>query len=431
MSSLLPIETFRAIFGFNPFHFWQLANSKVPVMSACNTLIFQHNWQFANQVGRDEIERAIEAAEQRLRDYLGYGPAPRYTTETVAWPRFNDISLVRHRSAGADGRWLSVQLSEGYIQAVGVETLTSIGTANVTYSDEDGDGLDDTFVVTIATTVTDPTQIAAYFIPADRLDNDTVSEEWRIQPVKVTISGGIATIRGRAWLLVKPVRYEGVAVNKSGLDPDDAANFVTQLVIYQRTTNPNGDTVDTAQATLIWETTPCSGWWCCYSCCGDATYSPSDSRLDPAAQAMAVARVGIRDSKLGIVLPGEALRNVDTGIWYQTRFDTCYEPDRVTVRTLAGVPLVNQEMSKEWQLIVARLAAAELTHPICACREGEAGNRELSRWQFDLGRTAGANDEAYGAVTAEDLSNPFGTRRGHVYAWRQVKNLRNLQGFLP
>ena len=35
----------------------------------------------------------------------------------------------------------------------------------VTYSDLQDDGLDETFTVSIATTVTDPEQIAVYFMP--------------------------------------------------------------------------------------------------------------------------------------------------------------------------------------------------------------------------------------------------------------------------
>jgi hypothetical protein len=34
-------------------------------------------------------------------------------------------------------------------------------------------------------------------------------------------------------------------------------------------------------------------------------------------------------------------------------------------------------------------------------------------------------------VSSADLDNPFGTRRGHVYAWREVRALRLLPGFLP
>jgi len=44
-----------------------------------------------------------------------------------------------------------------------------------------------------------------------------------------------------------------------------------------------------------------------------------------------------------------------------------------------------------------------------------------------LARSAGANDEQY-AIGPGDLDNPFGTLRGQVYAWKQVKNLRQIKG---
>lgn len=71
------------------------------------------------------------------------------------------------------------------------------------------------------------------------------------------------------------------------------------------------------------------------------------------------------------------------------------------------------------------MAAAEMPRKICACDES---NRELHRWQFDVARSAGANDEAYGAVSDIDINNPFGTRRGQIYAWKEVRALRKLIG---
>jgi hypothetical protein len=96
------------------------------------------------------------------------------------------------------------------------------------------------------------------------------------------------------------------------------------------------------------------------------------------------------------------------------------EPDRILVRYLAGQPLANQQMTEKWQVIVARLAAAELARRICACDEA---NQELYHWQFDLSRAAGANDEQY-SISPPDLDNPLGTRRGQVWAWKQIRSLR-------
>jgi hypothetical protein len=129
---------------------------------------------------------------------------------------------------------------------------------------------------------------------------------------------------------------------------------------------------------------------------------------------------------MGIVNIGRAVYNATTGYFEAVDWGICRPPERVIVRYRAGYPLdANSEMDQKYRVAVARMAAAELARPICACDEA---NRELHRWQFDLARTGGSNDESYGAVSATDLDNPFGTRRGHVYAWRTVKEIRNLTG---
>jgi hypothetical protein len=426
MSSLLPLDTWRSLMGMHPLHFYQLAdNDKAKVTSACNDLVRQYAWQDADAVGRDEIIQAIATAEDRLREYLGYSIAPRYISEVLPWPRLFDALRLRTGAWGGDGRWLSVQLSEGYVQAVGVESLTLLGNVLVTPSDVDGDGYNDTFTISIATTITDTSQIAVYFAAADRFDGSGASERWRIQPVTVSISAGTATIKGAYRLLVKPIKYEGLGLGT--LSPATATNFVTTLDIYQRTTNGNGTAATNSQAVITWETDPAAGYLCCGSTNISSAYGGSP--FDPAAVAQAVARVGIRDAIHGIVTPAEATYNTTTGIWSSLDWSVCAEPDRVTVRYLAGLPLDSDgQMQASWRPIVARLAAAELGRPICGCSEA---NREIYRWQTDLARTSGAADEAYGAVSAADLDNPFGTRRGSVYAWRAVRNLRQLRGHLP
>lgn len=435
--NLLPLDTWRSIMAFHPWHFWGLAdNNLLAVTSACNGIVTEYPWQATDAAGRAEIRAAIEQAEKRLYDYLGVYPAPRYVETTVPWPRYLDASLMRTTPRDPTGRWLTVQAPDGYIQAAGVEQLTSISlAAAVVLSDQDGDGYNETFTVgPIATTVTDPAQIAIYFAALDRFNGpdftSAVGERWRVQPVNVSIAGGNVTITGSRWLLVPPLKYQGLIGIGTGLNPAAVGNVVTTLDVYQRTTNQAGTTITNAQATIIWETHPWwpGGWWCQCGCLNPVT-PYGGSPFDPSAIAQAAGRVDIHNAQLGIVAPAQAAFDATTGIFSSLGWDVCTEPDRVTLRYLAGYPLASDgQMQEPYRTIVARLAAAELARPICACDEA---SRELYRWQFDLARTSGAGDEAYGAVSAEDLNNPFGTRRGHVYAWKQVKNLRQLRGQLP
>jgi hypothetical protein len=126
---------------------------------------------------------------------------------------------------GADGRWLTLQATEGEVRAIGVETVLAIQVAAaVTYTDEDGDGIDDTFTISAASTLTDASQVAVYFSLADRFNGfgatTALSPRWRVQPITVTISGGTVTVKGPKQLCVKPIKYEGVVnIGANGLDP--------------------------------------------------------------------------------------------------------------------------------------------------------------------------------------------------------------------
>lgn len=424
MPNLLPIYTFFEILGFHPWHAAGIAGTgDLAVNTGCDTLVRRYEWQNSDAVGTKAIEQAIETAENKLLQYLRYSVAPHYVTETINWPQ-------GALSWGADGRWLSVPTSEGEIRAVGVETLTAISVAAaVTYSDEDGDTIDDTFTISAASAITDASQVAVYFSTGDRFNGfgatTAIGSRWRLQPVTVTISGGTITVKGPKQLCVKPIKYEGVVnIGANGLDPATAANFVTTLDMYQRTTETGGNTVDTSQAVVIWETRPCHGWWCC--CDGCVTASYSGSPYDVAATAQAVARVGIRDAHNGLITPAAELYDSAGQTWSVLNWSLYDQPDRVTVRYLAGWPLGSDgQMQEPYRTVVARLAAAELARPVCGC---DAANRELYHWQFDLSQTA-RGDELFG-ISPENLNNPLGTRRGHVQAWKFILDQQQLTGFL-
>ena len=422
--NLLPLYTFYELMGFNPWHSMGIAGTgDLAINTGCNTLVRRYEWQNSDAAGALSVAKAIEDAETKLRQYLGYSVAPHYVSETVAWP-------LSDAPWGSDGRWLSMQLTEGEVRAVGVETVAAISAnAAVVYTDEDGDSIDDTFTVTSATSITDVSQIAVYFSSADRFNGwgatTALSSRWRLQPVQISISGGIVTVRGPKQLCVKPVKYEGaINIGANGLDPGTAANFVTTLDIYQRYTATDGNTVSTSQAVITWETRPCHGWWCCCdSCCASDPYSGSP--FDPAATAQAVARVGIRDARHGLVTPAASIYDSTTAIW-EAQWPVCSQPDRVTVRYLAGFPLGNDGLMQEpYRTVVARLAAADLARNVCGC---EQANRALYYWQFDLSQTA-RGDELFG-ISPENLNNPFGTRRGQVYAWKFIMDQQQLTGIL-
>jgi hypothetical protein len=419
MSPLLSLENWRRIISYHPWHFWQLAdNSIIPVTSNCNTIVRQYAWQDVDAAGRSDILEAIANAESSLAELLTFWPMPRYAEKTLQFPQFYDHGVWRISHADGDGRWLDVNLpSEGFIDSLGPVDLELLGSQAVTLSDADGDDLDETFTLAgIVTTETDTDNIAVYFSSADRLDD--VLENWRILPIEVTISAGSVVVTGKSWQIVRKILYEGAG--KEAINPTDDANFAATLDVYVRKTNVTGITNDEAQALLIWETNPYPNW---AVCCGSD--SVVDSSTDPAAEAIGIARAGIRDSEIGIVNLGRAAYNAGTGVWSAINWGICRPPDRALVRYYAGYPSVNGDMAKKMQIAVARLAAAELPNKIAACN---VSSRELERWQFDLSRSD--LPEVYAFFSAADLENPLGTLRGHVYAWKFVKEFRNLEALV-
>lgn len=412
---LLSLERWRAVIGYNPWHFWGLWHSTIaPVSSACNAVVQKYAWQAADAGGRDDIAEAIITAEHRFQGLTGFWPAPRYCKATVKFPQYPNPQVSRLGYGGSDGRWISLVMPDKHIQAIGVESLTSLSSnAALVFSDADGDGVNDTFTITLAVPTTDAGRIAVYFKAADRL-GEVRSEKWRV-PVRVSISAGTATIVGRAWNVVKPLLYETA---QTDLHADDAANFVTGLEVYDRGTEIDGTTETTAQVTFIWETLPYP-YWCSL---------PANS-TDPASYAYAIGRATIRDARAGIIGVGEALYDPIGAQWYSTsgwNGNGAYRPpDRVEVRYLAGWPLQDNIMSPKMERIIARFAAAEMSRRICAC---DNANREIYRWQFDLSRSGGSNDEAYAYFPREKLNNPFGMLRGQVYAYDESIDIAQFDG---
>jgi hypothetical protein len=419
----LPLDTLRAYLGLPPWHFWQFAdgpgnNAIVPIDSKCSTLTFEYDWQGSDAAGRASIRESIAIAEQLLTEYLGYHPAPVYGSDTVPWPRAYAANLTRARDLDATGRRVAV-LGPGYVQALGVMQETLVGAATVAggelvYSAQFNPALQDTFTITLPTTVTDPAQIVVYFAAADRFDGMDFSTangpRWEITPVQVSITGGNVVIVGRKWLVGRPILYENPIA--AAFDPQTAGNFATSLEVWQRTTNSGGTSVDNCQATLIYETNDCGACWgrCC---CGGTVSS------DPATTGLVIARAGIRDATLGLVTPAAAVYDPDLGVW---RSQWCCagsycDPDRVTLRTLSGYPLRNGQMDPRMRTIMCLLSAAEMKRRICACRES---NERLHDLQQDL--TLESTETERYAVPTEQLNNPFGTRRGHVRAWQAARD---------
>lgn len=423
--SLLALEEWRQIIGYHPYHFWQQVSELIPQTSNCLSVVRQYPYQNAQYVGRDSIRQAIQRAEVALANELRYSPVPHYREVTVPFPKFPKPDVQRLGYAGSDDHWISVQLPEGHIQAIGTEAVSVVQTnATVVYTDTNGDGVTDTFTVSIPLanlTGVEDVEIALYFNATDRFTGEGPSERWRIKPLTIRTSGVNKLISGPSWIMVRPILYEGFTLRD--IDPNTPANFATSVDLYRHFTYSDGTEETTCEATLIWETPPYP----------QINYNINFNTTDPSGHAWAPARCTIRDKINGTVGFGESIYNSTTSEWEAVQWwASLYKfrvPDRVTIRYLAGYSSgINGEISPEYAVAVARLAAAELAGPICAC---DRANAELYRWQTDLARSAGGGDESYAFLPREEMLNPFGTRRGQVEAWQFVKKKRIITGFVP
>lgn len=414
--TFLPLETWRKMTGYNPYHFWQQSNSLTPINSSCNTLVTQYSWQSVDAVGRYDIKEAIKEAHHRLREYLGYRVGVEWVEKTIQYPRYPQDGFTA-------GRYNPVNLGEGYIKSLGVQSYTLLDdAAAVVYSDANSDGVIDTFTITVNTAgvTTDVNTLAVYFAQADRLTNEV--EDWRVEPVQITIVGNVATITGPSWMLVRPIIYEGVV--KSVIDPNETGpivnRFAQTLEVRYLSAFADGQTVENAPVIFHYEV--CNGadvacFLSEFNCaCGDAPLIYGENYTVTSIGGCNVLNIPacgtVRDARQGeAALPAVIL------------------PDRVTVRYGAGAyesELREKNIySGNWQEIIKNFATANFARQICTC---DVANKEIWNWQFDLSRAAGVNDEQY-SIAPQDLGNPFGTRRGQVYAWQRVKNLNLTRAF--
>lgn len=411
----IPLDTWRRTIGYNPYHFWQQANSLVPVTSSCNTLIYQYAWQSLDQAGRDDVQQAIDEAHETLREWLQYRIGEQHVTKKVQYPL---TQTDQWKTLEGNGRLKSLNVGEGFIKAMGVPLYAQLEDgAAVTYSDENGDGVTDTFTLT-ATIPTGLTydRLIVSFDAADWLDGWELLDA-EIQPVNISASGATVTITGSSYLLVKPLNYEGVT--KQTFDPNEtgalADIFAQTLDVWAVRTDCEGQEVTDAPAVLHYEARGWQDWYWGIGLCPDGVYMEN------------ATVTGVGDTAVLNVPVSANIRDARRGAIY---FSHWKQPDRVTLRYRAGASITELNETgihaAEWTNIVSRLATARMPNRVCAC---DTANRRLWDWQFDRARAAGANDEQY-MLSESDLANPFGTRAGEIYAWHKVRQLSLTRAFV-
>lgn len=390
IATLLSLYEWGEVMGINPWLLAQVGEGVSVLTPQCNHVFFRHSYQ-QDFLSREELAHTIEKAEQAIAEQLSYWPAPKsFTNESHLYPRPYNRSLYGLANTPRY-QWKALQLNWGKVQGGGTMARTVINAAGaVVMSDNDGDGIDDRFTVTVATTITDPDEIAIYFTSADR-NGEPLDETWRIRPVNVVISGGNAVITGHPSLLVKP-DLESV-LDPQILDVTVAANFITTVEVYRLYLDTTSTLVSPSQGIALWEDPDCAN-------------PPCTSSWLPVCQIPRIAETGM----IGV--------DFLQGNTYCSPLDR--EPDRVALHYVAGEPWDQGRMNRAMADIVAHLATAWLPVDKCGC---ERADRIIHYWrEIEAVATQGTVP-----VTLKQLDeNPFGIQRGAIWAWQRVEQVRQV-----
>lgn len=404
----LPLDTWAFILGINPLHFNQVTSAFMP-QHLCSNVWKQFAWQESGQVGREDVAFAIFQAENDLEQYLQYPLLPVWIDDERAnvvqpgIPEVLNITLTDRSNYP-----LNVITKWKHFVSGGIEAkdLIEAGAA-VVFSDQDGDGYAETATVSVATSVTDPEEIAVYF------PGEGANDSWEIRPLNdplthrrsVTISGGTATIVFARHQLVDPDLQ--AAFNPGPVNGDNAANFLATVDVYHHYNDPQ------TQATLMWAPRP-----------GLCNCGSTDCQI--CAFQVQTACLLAADQRNGIVRFTPGTWNADTAQFDFASPSIGRSPDilRLFYRagfrsTFTNVLAPTLEMDQGLARAVAYLSLRYLSRPVCGCDNVRELHRRMTE-DLASNRADASSSISYQLSDAQ-IANPFGTERGAILAWQTVR----------
>ena len=405
----LTLDRWAQIMGLHPLHFNQVRLETNPF---CDQIMFRREWQTADHVSREEIARAISEVENKIEDYLGYRLAPSW--EVDEWretTRPFQKDMINLSISNVRGYRQTVRAGWGYVISGGIEAKTLIDdSVTIVYTDADTDGYFETATVSVATSVLDKNEIAVFY-PGEGGD-----DSWEIRPIEVNIIGGTATITFKRELAVVPDKLDLYDIEGAEAIGTVNADFLTTVDVYRRYNDPQ------TQASFLWE--PLAGGFCgiCNGTgCTTCAYATQTGCL--------ILRGEPRNSWLGY-WPGTW--NNTTDVFDSKAWAVNRQPDIVRLYYYSGWRGKNNKyisrLDKDWEFTIAVMAAAMLDRPPCDCAKGS-----WSQWRQDMTIWSGDEDGKpfYNTRYSDPIfDNPFGNRRGEIYAWRRVRSMKIGQGVL-
>lgn len=394
--TLLPLDRWAQILSVNPLHFNQIISAAMP-HTTCASVFFQNEWQMSDAVSRESIAHAIQEAENMLMDELQFTLLPTWQAdERVNTVPSAFVGLYNTWARDSNGMRLAVQTRFGHFLSGGIEAKTLIAAeAAIVYSDEDGDGYDETATAIVATTVTEPCEIAVYY------PGEAGASAWEIRPLKsVSIAGGVATIVMYRHQLVLPELLDAFA--PTAVDGDVDANFLEEVDVYRHWNDPQ------QQVQLMWS----NGLGLCGCAEDDCT------ECNVATQFGCLAATNYRLGTVSYQPAAWDTDHFDSAAWSVGR-----NADRLRLWYYAGYRDMSRrcpdiEMSREFERAVAYLSLTFLERGICGCQNLESITRH---WREDLSvnTSSGSGSLSY-QLSQQALTNPFGTTRGALFAWQRA-----------
>jgi len=353
----------------SPWHFNQLAGANAPLTAPCDEVYTQYE--------RDDIADGLNLAVELVSEELGFYPHPVWITDRM------DLGH------GDPMEWQILKTRYGYLNEFSIRTKTLIEAgADITYTDTNGDGIDDTATLTIATAVV-VGEIRVYFQVADGA-SEAAGDDWEIEPLTISSTGAVATITGPSYLFTHP---QVVWANpteqpnyktKLPFDSADNANYVTDVDVYRVYGNATGAVKLLTDPIL------------------DCSVANSGDIAENAVGRIINSRLGLFEVRLGNCL---SLANCT------------YWPTQIWISYKAGYPLRDNRMDRQLERNITRIANVKTPYkPNTFC-----GERSLTMWQRDreyienVSRTASA--PPWGGMTI-----------GEWDSWNMLKRLQLPRG---
>lgn len=418
--TIIPLDRVANILGIDPLHFNSVVNDNQPEYNACDDIWFQHSWQFSGRISREDLAFALYDAEQDVAQALGYYPAPVWISdEEHVIQKWHRPETHTRYAINARSKPKSVRSSFGKIIEFGIRAKSVIEEeVTITYSDEDGDGYDETALVTVtpSTTITDRERVRAFY---PLMGGDDV---WEIRPINVSLGGEYILDGNGQYLLSGGSRVQtaatdvtitfrreqalgkdklneidGEAGTAKAVDGSTDANFLSEIDVYEVYTD------STTMGTFVTDVVI------------------NDSSLEPYEES---AYLYAKDSDRGFVGYIRSDYDEDDEEWQDASFKYSMEPDKVKLNYRAGLKNKSSErypnlrMNPMFERAIVLYAITSIPQEVSGCDNVRTFIQKMAE---DLSQKIGSDSYQ---LSDEDLTNPFGTTRAGIDLWNMVKRHR-------